>query len=190
MNPKKLFIIESALKLFSKKGMYSTSALDIANETGLAKSTVFYHFKTIPDLHDLIFKYYYNQITIDSHNGISKLIGTRRKLEHIWVRRARWGLKNPNVMRFLYTRYALEANNRIDMDREILKIIRKGIASQKLINYNPTYIGTLFYASSNSIILSLVGKKYYNKKKITLVNRAFISFWGTVEHQEHVQNDY
>jgi TetR/AcrR family acrAB operon transcriptional repressor len=43
-------ILEAALNVFSKKGYSRTTFVNIANEIGLTKGAVYWHFKTKPDL--------------------------------------------------------------------------------------------------------------------------------------------
>ena len=43
-------ILDAALKIFSEKGYSKTTFVDIANEIGLTKGAVYWHFKTKPEL--------------------------------------------------------------------------------------------------------------------------------------------
>ncbi len=45
-------ILDSATKLFSEKGYDSTSVTDIMNEVGIAKGTLYYHFKSKEEILD------------------------------------------------------------------------------------------------------------------------------------------
>ena len=44
-SPKRKFL-DTALRLFSERGFYGTSLADVANELGLSKQSILYHFKT------------------------------------------------------------------------------------------------------------------------------------------------
>jgi len=50
MNDKKQLILEAALRLFAAKGFHSTSIQDIAEEVGIAKGSVYLHFKAKEDI--------------------------------------------------------------------------------------------------------------------------------------------
>jgi len=50
MQDTKKAIMESAMRLFSQRGIYQTSLKDIAEETSVSKGTIFYHFPTKDEL--------------------------------------------------------------------------------------------------------------------------------------------
>jgi len=50
LNDKKHQIIEAALRLFASKGFHATSIQDIAEEVGIAKGSVYLHFKSKEDV--------------------------------------------------------------------------------------------------------------------------------------------
>ncbi|HZG83548.1 TetR/AcrR family transcriptional regulator [Paenibacillus sp.] len=50
MNDKKQLILEAALRLFAAKGFHSTSIQDIVEEVGIAKGSVYLHFKSKEDI--------------------------------------------------------------------------------------------------------------------------------------------
>lgn len=52
-------IIESAMKLFAHKGYHGTSMQEIADNSGIAKASLYNHFKSKEDIAISIFKYHY-----------------------------------------------------------------------------------------------------------------------------------
>lgn len=50
MQDTKRAIMETAMRLFSQRGIYQTSLKDIAEETSVSKGTIFYHFPTKDEL--------------------------------------------------------------------------------------------------------------------------------------------
>lgn len=62
MNERKKQIIETAIRLFAKKGFYSTSIQEIADQSGVSKGTVYLHFQSKDELILRIFRYYFNKI--------------------------------------------------------------------------------------------------------------------------------
>lgn len=52
-SPKKKFI-DTALRLFAKRGYYGASLADVADELGLTKQSILYHFKTKEALYDAV----------------------------------------------------------------------------------------------------------------------------------------
>ncbi|TLS35063.1 TetR/AcrR family transcriptional regulator [Pseudalkalibacillus caeni] len=62
MNEKKLLIIETAMKLFAKKGFHSTSIQEIADKSGISKGAVYLYFKSKDELIFSIFHHYYEKM--------------------------------------------------------------------------------------------------------------------------------
>jgi len=58
MNPKKQQIIETAIRFFAQKGYHATSIQEIVDELGIAKGSLYLHFKSKEDLLLSIYKYY------------------------------------------------------------------------------------------------------------------------------------
>lgn len=183
-----LRIIKATLLVFSKRGILNTTAEEIAQMAGIRKSTIFYHFKSMEKLYDNIFKYLQNRMRFEMFSDVGLQKGTENTLKYLWMKRASWGIENPDAMRFIFTMYALEENDRIEIDRPLLRIIHNGIISSQLTNYNNTHIACMFYAGNNSIILSLIGKRYYYKKEITIIKKSFESFYETVRFKKKLED--
>jgi AcrR family transcriptional regulator len=59
---KKTRIIESAAKVFAKKGFFGTVIQDIATEAGIGKGTVYQYFKSKDDLFFAVFEWLFNEL--------------------------------------------------------------------------------------------------------------------------------
>lgn len=182
-------IINATLTVFLKNGIISTTADDIAKVAGISKSTIFYHFGSLEDLYNKMFRYFHQQIQTEMYSEIESVRGTEKRLEHLWFKRAKWGLSHPDEMRFIYTRYALYSYKHIDFDRALIRIISDGRISGQLANYNTTQIAGLFYSGNNSIILSVIFMESYFKKKITMIRLSFESFYETIKYKEKDQEE-
>jgi TetR/AcrR family transcriptional regulator, cholesterol catabolism regulator len=62
MNDKHIRIIETAMKLFSQKGYHSTSIQEIAENSGIAKGSIYNYFSSKEDLFMSIFKHYHERL--------------------------------------------------------------------------------------------------------------------------------
>lgn len=62
MNETKMHLIETAIGLFAKKGFYSTSIQEIADEGSVSKGAVYLHFRSKDELLMEIFRYYYGKM--------------------------------------------------------------------------------------------------------------------------------
>ncbi|GAA0451236.1 TetR/AcrR family transcriptional regulator [Alkalibacillus silvisoli] len=71
MNNKETIILENAIKLFSHKGFSSTSIKEIADESGIAKGSMYVHFKSKDELLIAALDYYFDQVIqqVESMNG-------------------------------------------------------------------------------------------------------------------------
>lgn len=65
MTDKSTQIIEAAIKLFAEKGFHSTSIQEIADAAGIAKGSMYLHFKSKDDLLLSIYKSYFERIFQD-----------------------------------------------------------------------------------------------------------------------------
>lgn len=62
MDERKIHIIDKAIGLFAKKGFYSTSIQEIADESGVSKGAVYLHFRSKDELLLEIFRYYFGKM--------------------------------------------------------------------------------------------------------------------------------
>ncbi|MDQ0242818.1 AcrR family transcriptional regulator [Bacillus fengqiuensis] len=62
MSDKQTRIIETAMKLFSQKGYHSTSIQEIAENSGIAKGSIYNYFSSKEDLFMSIFKHYHERL--------------------------------------------------------------------------------------------------------------------------------
>ncbi|WP_270180950.1 TetR/AcrR family transcriptional regulator [Alkalihalobacillus sp. CinArs1] len=62
MEPKKIMIIENAIKLFAKKGFSATSVQEIAKECDISKGAFYLHFKSKDELLFQVLMYYWNRM--------------------------------------------------------------------------------------------------------------------------------
>ncbi|HWO96450.1 MAG TPA: TetR/AcrR family transcriptional regulator [Bacillus sp. (in: firmicutes)] len=62
MSDKQTKIIETAMKLFSQKGYHSTSIQEIAENSGIAKGSIYNYFSSKEDLFMSIFKHYHERL--------------------------------------------------------------------------------------------------------------------------------
>lgn len=184
-------IVEAVLEIFSEKGYFQVSFDEISNVLGITGSTIKYHFKSKNNLYNQVFNYCNNQLISFIEQDFRKTENVKQALKYIWINRARWGFKNPIEMKFIYTRAAFEINNLFEYEDKLLKkTINRGIKNCSLIGYqNPYYIVCLFYAFNNSIIISMIGKRYGNEQKIMVVKKAFNIFYEAIKRAENLQSD-
>ena len=62
MDEKSISIMQSAIKLFAKKGFSATSVQEIAKNAGISKGAFYLHFSSKDELLFALFDYYYNQM--------------------------------------------------------------------------------------------------------------------------------
>lgn len=75
---KEIDIIKAALKIFSEKGFYDAKIVDIANEAGIGKGTVYEYFKSKEELFKEIIKYSLNKYK----NNLENIIEENKSIEN------------------------------------------------------------------------------------------------------------
>lgn len=102
---KKDKILTTAMNLFIKKGIQSTSTASIAKEAGVATGTLFHHFKTKEDLVNELYHLIFDSI-IDYHKKyFNEDLDAYEKLRQLWYLNLQWGMQHKDYTNFL-ERYA------------------------------------------------------------------------------------
>lgn len=158
----------------------------------MKKANLYYHISSKEHLLRMIFAYYFQDLLNFGKSDFPISKSTSVKLEYIWIKRARWAFDNPTPMKFIYYRMALESSNFIKyLDDLLKKTIISGIQTRKLIGYqNHNYLICLFHSAFNSVIISLIGKRYGSNQKIMIVKRAFKIFYEQIERNILEPIDY
>ncbi|MGM7682318.1 TetR/AcrR family transcriptional regulator [Cytobacillus sp. Hm23] len=78
MKDKKIFILETAMKLFAQNGYHNTSMQEIAHESGVAKGSLYNYFSSKEELFLSIFKHFYEHFTKQMSEQINDEIISER----------------------------------------------------------------------------------------------------------------
>jgi AcrR family transcriptional regulator len=106
-------ILDSAQELFNSKGYEKTSINDIANETGVAKGTIYHYFKTKEEIFDAIVERYFNGIINAAKKIVEdKSIDTMNKIEQMMFAEYNLDMGNMELFKQLHTWTNLEMNQK------------------------------------------------------------------------------
>jgi AcrR family transcriptional regulator len=138
-------ILETAMKLFVKKGIQGTSTSLIAKEAGVATGTLFHHFPTKEDLLHELYNSIFDKILAYQSEYFNPDTDVKDRLHQIWKLDIEWGTSHPEYTHFLerysFFYYAseqaiIEAYERFEHCMETFrKAIEQNLMKMDDINY-------------------------------------------------------
>lgn len=102
MTTKKLLILDATLTLAMETGIDGLSTLNVANQAGVAKATLFHHFKTKAELIDAVYlaiKSDFDFFAAPADEDIN------HQFEYMWRHSLSWALDNAEKLAFLNMYY-------------------------------------------------------------------------------------
>jgi len=143
-------ILKEALKLFAKKGYARTSLEEIANNVGITKPAIYYHFKNKQHLYNEIFIEHFSKLKCEFKNSLEE------NLKAYIDRIADMFLTNKDLARLFARELVCEATH---LEEETIKEISKTIKHLAKIlqdtDINPFFIQTLIMSSFTNYLNTL-----------------------------------
>jgi AcrR family transcriptional regulator len=102
---KREMILQTAMKLFIKKGIHSTSTASIAKKSGVATGTLFHHFKTKEELVNELYTLIFDSLIKYHKEHFKEKKSAYERLKQLWYLNIKWGMKHVEFANFL-ERYA------------------------------------------------------------------------------------
>lgn len=136
-------IMESAIKLFAEKGFFNTSVQEIADESGIAKGSIYKYFPSKEDLLISVFEYYQNMM-IEKANEIKKnssLTPIDYLQEHVILLFDEFQIKNREFLKLHFKEQQNQDSNKI---KQFMTRIRR-----KMMNWNKE---SLLYVFGDEIL--------------------------------------
>lgn len=94
-------ILQTAMNLFIKKGIQSTSTASIAKEAGVATGTLFHHFKTKEELVHELYNLIFDSLIGYHQVHFKKDENAYERLRQLWFLNIEWGLQHIEYANFL-----------------------------------------------------------------------------------------
>lgn len=167
MNRTKRKIFETAMKLFSEKGYEATSIEEITATMGVAKGTLYYHFKSKEEIFNVLvedgMKLLENSIEIKT----SKCDNTKDKLKAIILIQIKAIIKYESVLSIIFSQiYGTENKNKHCQDKVeqyinvVKKVIDEGIEKGDIKPCNSRFLAYTIFSLTSTI---MIYKKQNNK---------------------------
>nr|WP_319393929.1 TetR family transcriptional regulator [uncultured Desulfobacter sp.] len=185
-------ILDAALKLCSEKGYSKTTFVDIANEIGLTKGAVYWHFKTKPELLAAMISYgeekQYNlfenmmlESVADLRRGINEFANTFVRDEDAWKFEFFCGFQIEWSTELMAEVHEKLAELRVDpmkkFEEKLVRLQEKGALSKE----KDARTLALCFASSwiGAMHLAMYGE-YDRNKFVEVVLESFDLLFGTL----------
>lgn len=119
-------ILDTALDVFSKKGFSRTTFVDIAEQIGLTKGAVYWHFKTKTDLLVALIEYRASRkcVQVASPDALSDTLASLRRC---YVESARSVLADPSLRKFEFF-----IHFQIEWSAELISEVRARLAELRV----------------------------------------------------------
>ena len=147
-------IMDSAVRLFARKGLKSTSVADVVAEAGCSKGAFFYHFAKKEDMTEAVFRMCHNAIEDAAAEGLDELESVTDRFCRRCYNLTRFAIEHPDEAAvngmYLSSRAHCSANGSgyrgsCRHFESINALVEEGIARGELKDMPPLLLGELFY---------------------------------------------
>ena len=148
-------ILETAVRLFARKGLQAVSVADIVSAVGCSKGAFFYHFPTKDALIGAAFDRCHNAVEEAAMEGLDALPGIVDRFCRRCYNLTRYALRNPDVTTvnsLCLTDPAYIAKNGFGYRasrrhfESVNAMVEEGLAGGELKNLPPLLLGELYYS--------------------------------------------
>lgn len=174
MNKTKKAIFDSAVQIFSKNGYHSATVDEVAINAGVAKGTLYYHFKSKEDLFNFIVTEGINLIDDKVKEATKNLTDPLEKIEASAKVQLKYVYENKDLFRVIMSQIWGNKDIHIEMREQIKHIINissKGVDelitegyisddNSEVLSY--CFIGILF----SSALYEILNEDQYNHDEI------------------------
>lgn len=159
MTQKRQKILDATLQLAVDAGIDTISTLTIAKNAGVAKATLFHHFKTKTDLIDMVYKSIKSDFEFFS---APEHLNFSQQFSCMWRNNLYWAIKNPHKIIFLnayYTSMSIPMARRREAKKEstiaLHHMLVNGQKQESIANENVDLLVEFIYALFMSTALSI-----------------------------------
>jgi AcrR family transcriptional regulator len=179
-------ILLAALKLFSGKGYFKTSLIDIAEQLGLQNTSfIYHHFKDKKMMAEQLYINIFDSLSVSIDEIRRKNQKSSEQLKGITDLLFRLTDEAPDVVRFLFV---LNLNEFLPEEKPILetaafvkifKIIQSGIRAGEIRDIDPQLINAYFFGVITHTLSSVLSGTL-GKKADAYLNQSWSSAWQTI----------
>ena len=179
-------ILRIALKLFTTKGYYTTSLVDIAEASGLKNTSgIYHHFKNKHIMAAQLYANIFDSLNISIDDIRRKSQKSSEQLHGITDLFFKLTDDAPEVMQFLLI---LKLNEFLPEEKpvmetaafiKIIKIIQAGITAGEIREIDPQLINAYFFGIINNTLRSVLTGAL-NKKADAYLSQTWLAAWNAI----------
>ena len=179
-------ILRIALKLFTTKGYYTTSLVDIAEASGLKNTSgIYHHFKNKHVMAAQLYANIFDSLNISIDDIRRKSQKSSEQLHGITDLFFRLTDEAPEVMQFLLI---LKLNEFLPEEKpvmetaaftKIIKIIQAGITAGEIREIDPQLVNAYFFGIINNTLRAVLTGAL-NKKADAYLPQTWLAAWNAI----------
>jgi AcrR family transcriptional regulator len=157
-NDKRDAILNSAVRLFAARGVWSTPTSAISAAARIAEGTLFTYFPTKDDLVNEVYRVLKHEVAVALFSSYPKAADARVRFRHIWDRYIHWGVNHPDkhrVLAQLQGAQSISADSRAFAStelKEIERLAKDSIRKKRIHNYPLPYLAAVMVTLAEATI--------------------------------------
>jgi AcrR family transcriptional regulator len=163
-------IIQSALKLFSRKGFRGTTIKDIAHEVGVTEGAIYRHFQSKEDLIEHITEKIVGEIDLLLEEEVLSRENFKEQIEALIESLACYAFNNPDSFRYLAVYHLLrndiEEKERTLPGMKILDLLRKAHSEGKLDIHPEVALGIITGTINRIFVIKELGLSSISEEEL------------------------
>jgi AcrR family transcriptional regulator len=177
---KRLAILEAAVLLFAKRGVWSTPTSAISAAAHIAEGTLFTYFPT----KDLLVNEIYRRLKLELADALltayPKAADARVRFRHIWDHYVNWGVSHPDkyrVLAQLHTSESISDESKAvgsGAFKEIERLAKDSIRKKRICNRPLPYLAAVMTAMGDATVGFVAQNK---NSRMDYTSAGFEIFW-------------
>jgi AcrR family transcriptional regulator len=176
-------ILDAAVQLFAKRGVWSTPTAAISAAARIAEGTLFTYFSTKEDLVNEVYRALKHEVAEALMSAYPKAADARVRFRHLWDRYVHWGVSHPDRYRVLAQ---LQASAAISEEsramgsagfKEVERLAKDSIRKKRIRNHPLPYLAAIMAALAETSIGFVAQNR---NSRIDYTAAGFDIFWAGI----------
>ena len=180
---KRTAIVDAAIQLFARRGIWSTPTSAISSAAHVAEGTLFTYFPTKDVLVNEVYRGLKHEVADALFSAYPKAADARVRFRHIWDRYVHWGVEHPDkyrVMLQLQASEAITADSRVLGSaefKEIERLAKDSIRKKRIRNHPLTYLSAVMGTMAETTITFVAENR---NSRTDYASAGFEIFWAGI----------
>jgi AcrR family transcriptional regulator len=176
-------ILDAAVQLFAKRGVWSTPTSAISTAARIAEGTLFTYFSTKDGLVNEVYRVLKHEVAEALMSAYPKAADARVRFRHLWDRYVHWGVSHPDkyrVLAQLQASAAISAESRSMGSagfKEVERLAKDSIRKKRIRNHPLPYLAAIMAALAETTI-GFVSQN--QNSRIDYTAAGFDVFWAGI----------